>query len=127
MNLRETDPKQYWKLLKTLNYEDESPKTSEIQDNFVELADHFRSQGETHDFDEQWKKNIESDISNKISSSNIPHCEITDKPFTISEVNRCIKKLKTGKSAWPDLISNEIIKFSGICTCKSITKFLIWF
>ena len=47
MNLRETDPKQYWKLLKTLNYEDESPKTSEIQDNFVELADHFRSQGET--------------------------------------------------------------------------------
>ena len=53
MNLRETDPKQYWKLLKTLKYEDESPKTSEIQDNFVELADHFKSQGETHDFDEQ--------------------------------------------------------------------------
>jgi hypothetical protein len=25
----------------------ESPKKSEIQDNFVELADHFRSQGET--------------------------------------------------------------------------------
>jgi hypothetical protein len=39
------------------NYE--SPKKSEIQDNFVELADHFRSQGETHDFDEQLKKNIE--------------------------------------------------------------------
>jgi hypothetical protein len=46
-----------------------------IQDNFVELADHFRSQGETHDFDEQLKKNIESDISNKISSNNIPYCE----------------------------------------------------
>ena len=30
--------------------------------------------------------------------------------------------MKTGKSAGPDLISNEIIKFSGICTCKSITK-----
>jgi len=30
--------------------------------------------------------------------------------------------LKTGKSAGLDLISNEIIKFSGICTCKSITK-----
>ena len=32
------------------------------------------------------------------------------------------KKLKTGKSAGPDSISYEIIKFSGICTCKSITK-----
>ena len=30
--------------------------------------------------------------------------------------------MKTGKSAGPYLISNEIIKFSGICTCKSITK-----
>ena len=57
----------------------------------------------------------------KISSNNIPYCEITVY-HNISEVNRCIKKLKTGKSAGPDLISNEIIKFSGICTCKSITK-----
>jgi hypothetical protein len=56
-----------------------------------------------------------------ISSNNIPYCEITVY-HNISEVNRCIKKLKTGKSAEPDLISNEIIKFSGICTCKSITK-----
>ena len=72
----------------------ESPKKSEIQDNFVELADHFRSQGETHDFDEQLKTNIESDILNKIASNNIPHWEITDKPFTISEVNRCIKKVQ---------------------------------
>jgi hypothetical protein len=72
----------------------ESPKKSEIRDNFVELADHFRSQGEIHDFEEQLKTNIESDISNKIASNNILDCEITDKPFTISEVNRCIKKVQ---------------------------------
>ena len=67
MNLRETDPKvNSTGILKTLKYEDESPKKSEIQDNFVELADHFRSPGETNDFDEQLKKNIESDISNII-------------------------------------------------------------
>jgi hypothetical protein len=30
--------------------------------------------------------------------------------------------LKIGKSAGPDQISNEIIKYSGIVTCKAITK-----
>lgn len=48
--------------------------------------------------------------------------EITDKPFTMKEIKTCIKKLKLGKSAGPDLISNEIIKYSSTVTCKSITK-----
>jgi hypothetical protein len=46
----------------------------------------------------------------------------TDKPFTISEIKQCINILKSNKSAGPDLIANEIIKYSSIATCKSIVK-----
>jgi hypothetical protein len=47
--LRDTDPKQYWKLLKSLKYEDSS-KNIELQDGFEDLIDHFKSQGDTSDF-----------------------------------------------------------------------------
>jgi hypothetical protein len=48
--------------------------------------------------------------------------ELTDKPFCVKEIKKCINKLKIGKSAGPDLIGNEIIKFSSSTTCKAITK-----
>jgi hypothetical protein len=44
--LRDTDSKQYWKLLKSLKYEDSS-KNIELQDGFEDLIDHFKSQGDT--------------------------------------------------------------------------------
>lgn len=38
------------------------------------------------------------------------------------KLKKCISKLKRGKSAGPDLIINEIIKYRGSITCKVITK-----
>jgi hypothetical protein len=48
--------------------------------------------------------------------------ELTDKPFCVKKITKCINKLRIGKSAGPDLIGNEIIKFSSSITCKAITK-----
>ena len=116
LKLKESDPKEYWKLLKSLKYE-ETNNTVELQAGFSELINHFKTQGQTDDYDKEFKDKVLSD-SNLTPQFN----ELTDRPITVSELNRCVKKLKTGKSAGPDKISNEIIKYSGIVTCKAIVK-----
>ncbi|CAC5409005.1 unnamed protein product [Mytilus coruscus] len=54
--------------------------------------------------------------------STLEHNICTDSPISISEVKNCIKEMKSGKSAGPDLISNEIIKCSSIVTVTAIVK-----
>jgi hypothetical protein len=46
--------------------------------------------------DWEFKDKIEYNISSEENSLSIN--EVTDKPFTVTEINKCIKKLKTGKS-----------------------------
>ena len=58
----------------------------------------------------------------KIIKNTLVYNELTGKPFCVKEIKKCINKLKIGKSAGPDLIGNEIIKFSSSITCKAITK-----
>ena len=118
LELRNSDSKQYWKMLKSLKHED-SGKNIELQANFTDLMNHFKSQGETPYFDKEFKDKIEFEVSGDI---NLSVNEVTDKPFSASEIGKCIRRLKTGKSTGPDLISNEIIKFSSAVTCKAITK-----
>jgi hypothetical protein len=47
---------------------------------------------------------------------------ITDIPFSVSEIKKCINKLKMKKSVGPDHICNEVIKFSSIITPTLILK-----
>ena len=65
---------------------------------------------------QEWKNIL------KIIKNTLVYNELTDKPFCVKEIKKCINKLKIGKCAGPDLIGNEIIKFSSSTTCKAITK-----
>ena len=118
INWRESDPKSYWQLLNSLR-EDEF-KDNDIQINFKDLAKHFQSQGEPQKYDKDFEKLVNDKILEyqRISGVN----DITDKPFVINEIKKCIKKLKMGKSTGPDFISNEIIKHSNVVTCKALAK-----
>ena len=57
---------------------------------------------------QEWKNIL------KIIKNTLVYNELTDKPFCVKEIKKCINKLKIGKSAGPDLI----IKFSSSITCK---------
>jgi hypothetical protein len=54
---------------------------------------------------QEWKNIL------KIIKNTLVYNELTDKPFCVKEIKKCINKLK---SAGPDLI----IKFSSSITCK---------
>jgi hypothetical protein len=45
---------------------------------------HFKSQGDTSDFNREFKDKIEYNISSKENSLSIN--EVTDKPFTVTEI-----------------------------------------
>ena len=107
MNWKETDPKQYWKVLNSLK---NSSKNPEIQVNFEKIIEHFKSQGSCKNYNVNLKNKVENHI---IQYKNLlTDISITDKPFTISEIKQCINILKSNPSAGPDLIANEIIKCS---------------
>ena len=40
----------------------------------------------------------------------------------VSEIKQCSKALKSNKSPGPDLISNKILKYNSVVTCKAIVK-----
>jgi hypothetical protein len=87
---------------------------------FEKIIEHFKSQGSCKNYNVNLKNKVENHI---IQYKNLlTENSITDKPFTISEIKQCINILKTKKSAGPDLITNEIIKYSSVATCKSIVK-----
>ena len=122
MNWKETDPKQYWQVLNSLKKGDKSSKNPEIQVNFEKIIEHFKSQGSCKNYNVSLKNKVENHIPVIQYKNLLTENSITDKPFTISEIKQCINILKTKKGAGPDLITNEIIKYSSVATCKSIVK-----
>jgi hypothetical protein len=115
-------PKQYWQVLNSLKKGDNSSKNPEIQVNFEKIIEHFKSQGSCKNYNVSLKNKVENHIPVIQYKNLLTENSITDKPFTISEIKQCINILKTKKGAGPDLITNEIIKYSSVATCKSIVK-----
>ena len=87
---------------------------------FFKLIEHFKNQGRCDTYNVNLKKETERYIVNH--KNELKENFITDIPFSVSEIKKCINKLKMKKSVGPDHICNEVIKFSSIVTCKSMVK-----
>ena len=117
--LQESDPQKYWELLKTLKHEDcKQNEGSNIDlENF---ENHFQNLGKASKFDVNFENKVNSDLSTQ--EGTLSQNNVTDCPFSVSEIKKCIKELKMGKSSGPDLIANEILKYSSVVTIKAIVK-----
>jgi len=120
LNWKETDPKKYWEVLNSFKKNNNPNNKVEIQHNFNQLIDHFKSQGKSDKYNVNFKNKIENYITQY--KDFLAENQTTDKPFTVSEIKQCIKALKSNKSPGPDLICNEILKNSSVVTCKAIVK-----
>ena len=119
LNWKETDPKQYWQMIKLLKKSENRQETI-VDFQTEQLEKHIKTQGKPNKINGDFTAKIEDHI--KRYKDMLEENDLTDKPFTIKEVKRCVNRLKINKSAGPDLILNEIIKSSNEVTCKSITK-----
>ena len=121
LNWQEKDPKKYWELVNSLKYDNNRNKNNiELSLDFDTFKKHFQTQGNPSKVNEEFSLKIENDLSDYINILN--ENEVTDKPFSIKEIKECIKNLGMGKSTGPDLIPNEVIKYSSIITINLITK-----
>ena len=61
-------------------------------------------------FDDDWMEEVESIVRNCVETS--VHCEdgILDREIDLSEISRCIRKLKNNKTGGSDGLVGELLK-----------------
>ena len=93
-NMQLTDPKVYWKYLKSLQ-----TNTNNTQPPLDKLYDYFKNINQSDE--------VQDDVPNinLTNSDNVLNAKIT-----ITEISKCIKMLKNGKAPAEDNILNEYIK-----------------
>jgi hypothetical protein len=84
----------------------------ETESNLYKIIENFKNQGRCETYNDNIKKETERYIVNH--KNELKENLITDIPFSVSEIKKCINKLKMKKSVGPDHICNEVIKFSSI-------------
>ena len=121
--MESTNPKEYWKLVKSLkqNQFDKSPHNQSDIIDPVTWYDYFKDPNEEPKFKtNDYHVNIDKVIDNySIIAKKIVH--VLDTEITANEVTKAIGKLKFNKSAGNDSIYNEIIK-SGSEILSSLCK-----
>ena len=92
MRWKETDPKQYWEVLNTLKKGDNSQNELETEGNFFKLREHFKNQ-------DTYNVNLKKEAVRYIVNhrNELRENLITDIPFSVSEIKKCINKLKMKK------------------------------
>ena len=108
-NLKNNDPKEYWKILKEGSYK-EQPDI-----DFTKLVNFFESLNT-----ELEGENREINIEINENATNFEQIGILNSPITTDEILKCVKNLKNDKACSDDKIVNEYIK-------SSIHKFVILF
>ena len=108
-NLKNNDPKEYWKILKEGSYK-EQPDI-----DFTKLVNFFESLNT-----ELEGENREINIEINKNATNFEQIGILNSPITTDEILKCVKNLKNDKACSDDKIVNEYIK-------SSIHKFVILF
>ena len=114
-NLKSTDPGKYWNIINPRN------KRAKIGNISMDAAwSHFKDLNKD-----------DSDISGEVTE-NSANNHIINEPFTIEEIRKHVKSLKSNKSPGIDLILNEFIKNcprqSNLCYCTLIQYGIrIWY
>ena len=106
------NPKEYWNILKSFK------KKSNEQENIPEILkdesvtiEHFQKQGNPFHFNSNFKKEIENQL--KTMEENMIYKAESDSTITYKEIKKAIFDLKKGKSSGPDIILNEVIKYTN--------------
>ena len=95
-------PKDYWKFLNSLKRKPDSgsPDKQEFYSYFKSMCEDLHVQTDEITDEDEFSVPDLSENS----------CEILNKPFTQSDIDKCIRKLKNLKSPGLDCILNEYIK-----------------
>ena len=105
-NVRSSNPKEYWNLIKMINNNAESNKTWEIDS--TSWFNYFKklSNKTSLNLDEQ-------DINNLINSFGDIENNTLDNTISVHDMEKAVKFLKNKKARGLDSITNEMIKFSA--------------
>ena len=111
------NPKLFWDTMKILNGTKKSdPLAGCDPSSFVKHFEHL-----VNPTNLSASNTLTNDSNTILNGTNNPNHDL-NKPFTIREIKKSIRKLKNGKAVGLDLISNEMIKSSADDMLPSITK-----
>ena len=116
------NPKEYWNILKSFKKKsNEQENIPEILKDESVIIEHFQKQGNHSHFNSNFKKEIENQL--KTMEEDMMYKAESDSTITyIKEIKKAIFDLKKGKSAGPDRILNEVIKYTNPVMINSYMK-----
>ena len=115
------NPKEYWNILKSFKKKsNEQENIHEILKDESVIIEHFQKQGNHSHFNSNFKKEIEKQL--KTMEEDMTYKAESDSTITYKEIKKAIFDLKKGKSAGPDRILNEVIKYTNPVMINSYMK-----
>jgi hypothetical protein len=84
------------------------------------IIEHFQKQGNPSHFNSNFKKEIENQL--KTMEEDMVYKAESDSTITYKEIKKAIFDLRKGKSAGPDRILNEVIKYTNPVMINSYMK-----